>query len=101
MLPALRFGAVLADVIVPGVLEYTIGQNTSFAHSVPLFVNLVHDALLKNTTGALTASIEVMNEPLPSTLYEQVTALRAQTVSMIHSILLHYCRCLLCAEEFY
>ena len=52
---------------------------------MPLFVNMVHDALLKNVTGSSTATIETYNEPLPSTLYEHVRLCDEQ-LACVHAL---------------
>jgi hypothetical protein len=63
-----RLGAFIADNITGDVVKYTFGQNASYAHSVPLAVNAISNAVYRNTTSP-QASIIAGNMPLPQTSY--------------------------------
>lgn len=80
VLSSCRLAAILADSIDDGVLRYVVNQNASYAHSVPVYVNVMNDALLKNVTQSELASITTANAPLPRTLLEMVRALLAARV---------------------
>jgi ATP-binding cassette subfamily A (ABC1) protein 3 len=75
---ASRYGALLLHTQHPSPAEplpagaealvgYWVVHNTTAYHAVPVFINVVNDALLKWTTGNPDAQINVRSAPFPFT----------------------------------
>lgn len=57
--------------LAPGPVHYTILVNQTAIHGVPTALNAVNQALLRAFTGHESASIKLVNHPLPMVLGEQ------------------------------
>ena len=72
---ASRYGAVtIADNSTDSHLMYNVLINGSARHGPPIYVNLVHQAALKLSTGVAGAQIRVSNYPLPRTYRQKLSA---------------------------
>jgi ATP-binding cassette subfamily A (ABC1) protein 3 len=62
-----RYGALLLGPrAASGSVGYSVLHNTTSQHAAPVYMNLVHDALLKDALGSHDVGITLRNHPLPS-----------------------------------
>lgn len=63
-----RYGAVLMDSQHPdGSVGYTVLHNSTCQHAGPIYINVMHSALLRLASGNKNMSIQTRNHPLPPT----------------------------------
>ncbi|CAH8265610.1 unnamed protein product [Arabidopsis lyrata] len=63
-----RYGAILMDGQHPdGSLGYTVLHNGTCQHAGPIYINVMHAAILRLATGNKNMTIQTRNHPLPPT----------------------------------
>lgn len=63
-----RYGAVLMDSQHPdGSVGYTVLHNSTCQHAGPIYINVMHSALLRLASGNKNMTIQTRNHPLPPT----------------------------------
>ncbi|ESQ52886.1 hypothetical protein EUTSA_v10016127mg [Eutrema salsugineum] len=63
-----RYGAILMDAQHPdGSLGYTVLHNSTCQHAGPIYINVMHAAILRLATGNKNMTIQTRNHPLPPT----------------------------------
>ncbi|KFK37012.1 hypothetical protein AALP_AA4G200700 [Arabis alpina] len=63
-----RYGAILMDAQHPdGSLGYTVLHNGTCQHAGPIYINVMHAAILRLATGNKNMTIQTRNHPLPPT----------------------------------
>ncbi|CAN8286970.1 unnamed protein product [Cochlearia groenlandica] len=63
-----RYGAVLMDgQHQDGSLGYTVLHNSTCQHAGPIYINVMHAAILRLATGNKNMTIQTRNHPLPPT----------------------------------
>lgn len=68
-----RYGAILMDAQHPdGSLGYTVLHNNTCQHAGPIYINVMHAAILRLATGNKNMTIQTRNHPLPPTKSQRV-----------------------------
>ncbi|KAL9302465.1 ABC transporter A family member 1 [Arabidopsis thaliana] len=68
-----RYGSILMDGQHPdGSLGYTVLHNGTCQHAGPIYINVMHAAILRLATGNKNMTIQTRNHPLPPTKTQRI-----------------------------